>query len=430
MQATLVNDWWMTTDTGSSMGTTNTFGITSKQQHNAEKIYNYFHNLGWSLAAIAGMIGNMQLESWLSPAIVQAGHRSYFPNNAANLADVPNSAAIGFYNPNDHSAGGYGLGLVQWDGYTSTAPAGHKLVSFAERYNLTWYDGDTQLFRIQREKETNIQFQSATVDGITWTWANYVVTNGTPEQAAKVWRICYEVAASGTDETRQQNARYWYDYFSQTPEPTTGWIPGTTFAQYALSYDGQYMPYSQYDCIGFVNEVWRDIVIVSQNNWNLTNGTNSLWRSTRTFSTTDPNGTNPTVELWYKDTIANCVSRYGSIPTGALLFHQIGEAGPPPIPSQYAGDGIGNFVHVGIYCGNNEVMQSGGQDSGSVPGGGVHKSTYDPAAWNYVAFVVWVDPTGSQPGPEPPQPTSDILDILLMWYTNKREVLKNVKKTV
>ena len=42
MNATLINDWWMTTDTGGSMGTTNTSGITSKQQHNAEKIYNYF----------------------------------------------------------------------------------------------------------------------------------------------------------------------------------------------------------------------------------------------------------------------------------------------------------------------------------------------------------------------------------------------------
>ena len=29
MQDTLVNDWWMTTDTGGSMGTTNTSGITT-----------------------------------------------------------------------------------------------------------------------------------------------------------------------------------------------------------------------------------------------------------------------------------------------------------------------------------------------------------------------------------------------------------------
>ena len=63
MQATLVNDWWMTTDSGGSMGSTDTSGITDKQKHNAEKVYNYFSALGWSLSAIAGMLGNMQVES-------------------------------------------------------------------------------------------------------------------------------------------------------------------------------------------------------------------------------------------------------------------------------------------------------------------------------------------------------------------------------
>ena len=48
MQATLVNEWWMTTDTGGTMGTTDTSGITSKQEHNATKVYNYFSSLGWS----------------------------------------------------------------------------------------------------------------------------------------------------------------------------------------------------------------------------------------------------------------------------------------------------------------------------------------------------------------------------------------------
>lgn len=439
MQATLVNDWWMTTDSGGSMGTTNTSGITEKQKHNATKIYNYFSGLGWSLSAIAGMIGNMQLESWLSPALVEGTHRSQFPNRAASLSDVDNTTALEYYNHSDHSAGGYGLGLAQWDGYTSTSPAGHKLVSFAIRYNLNWYDGDTQLFRIKREKETNIQWQPATVSGTRWTWDNYTTNNETPETSARIWRICYEVASSGTDQTRQENARYWYDYFYDSPpgpgpgpgpEPSDDWIPGIDFANLALSYNGQYLPYSQYDCIGFVNLVWRDIPIVAQNNWNLTNGTNSLWRSTRTFNTTDPNGVNPTVELWYKDTIQNCIATYGAIPTGALLFHQVGEEGPPPIPSQYAGDGIGNFVHVGIYCGNNEVMQSGGRDAGSVPGGGVHKSTYDPSAWNYVAFVVWVDCSGAGPGPEPPEP-EPFPDWLKLWYTqNKERRVKIVKRTI
>ena len=421
MQPALINDWYLTTDT--HLGTSNNTGVTAEQKHNAEKVYLYFNDLGWSLSAIAGMLGNMQHESFLSPAYIQATHRGSLPNSAASLSDVPNSVMLNFYNTNTR---GYGVGLVQWDGYTSTSPAGQKLVSFASRYNLNWYDGDTQLFRIKRERETNIQWTTNTLYGTSWTWNNYPTNSRTPEESARIWRICYEVGGDASDQTRQENARYWYNYLSENPpeppEPLPeGWITGVEFSNLALAYNGQYMPYDQYDCIGFVNKVWQDIPAVG---WSLTSGTNSLWRSTRTFSTTSPTGVNPCPELWYKDTIANCIATYGEIPAGALLFHKISDAGPPPIPSQYAGDGIGNFAHVGIYCGNNEVMQSGGRDSASVPGGGVHKSTYDPDAWNYVAFVVFVDPT-SGGGPEPPEPEFPYW-LLFFVNNNKRRINKYV----
>ena len=224
MQAALINDWWITTDTGGSMGTTNTSGITDKQQHNASKVYYYFQPLGWTMNAIAAMVGNMQLESWLSPGLIQGTNRYRLPNSAANLSDVPNNVMINFYDGYyGLSGGGFGIGLVQWDGDTNTAPAGQKLVSFAERYNLNWYDGNTQVYRIQREKETNIQWQPQTLGSTYWTWDSFTSSTDSPEDLAYVWRVCYEVAASGTDSTRQANARYWYDYFGGIP-PTP---PGT-----------------------------------------------------------------------------------------------------------------------------------------------------------------------------------------------------------
>ena len=442
MQATLINNWWLTTDTGGSMGTTNTSGITEKQKHNATNVYNYFSALGWSLSAIAGMLGNMQLESWLSPALIQGTHRSQLPNSAASLSDVPNSVMINFYGNS-----GYGVGLVQWDGYTSTPPAGQKLVSFAERYNLNWYDGDTQCYRIQREKETNIQWQNGTVDGIYWNWNTYITNTETPEKSAHAWRVCYEVAASGTDTTRQENARYWYDYFHDvppTPPIPDDWISGEDFSTLAVAYDpditGHNIPYTELDCYGFVQKVWRDIQAVSSSD-TLCNpashhtGTNTLWRmnvspyDNWTFNTTSPDNQNPCPVLWYKDTISNCIAEYGEIPAGTLLFHKIGEDDRPEIPSYYRGDGIGNYAHVGIYIGNNQVMQSGGRDSSSVPGGGVHRSTYDSSAWNYCAFVVWVDPTGSGPTPPPPPPPT-LPNWLLMFYNKNRRLIKNVKRYV
>ena len=395
MVVTLWNDWYLSSDL--YIGTNNTTGITAEQQHNATKIYNFLTSEGWTLNAIAGLLGNAQFESTLNPACVYP--ESMFPNNAASLADIDNSIAL----PKDNAA----LGMVQWKGHTDNAPAGHKLVSYAERHNLNWYDGDTQLSRWHIEVRDGYQFTPQAVDGVYWTWQTYINSTGTPETLAKVFAKCYEGDPSAI-ATRQSNARYWYEYFQNTPPtpptPTpTDWITGHEFAQLALAYNGQYLPYSQYDCIGYVNLVWRDIPVVHDNNWNLTNGTNSIWRSSRTFNTVSPIMQNPTPELWYQDTIANCAANYGTIPEGALLFHKISDEGPPPIPPEYAGDGIGNFVHVGIYVGNGQVMQSGGQDSGSIPGGGVHLSNYDPSAWNYVAFVVYVDCTGEIP-PEPPEP--------------------------
>lgn len=441
MQITLYNDWYVRTD-----GRLGPYNVTSSQQptteqiYNATKIYNYFNALGWSLSAICGMIGNMMHESTINPAFIQATHRGDLPNNAQDLSDVPNSVMLSFY-----GTGANGIGLVQWDGSTSTPPAGQKLVSFAERYNYIWYDGDCQVFRIKREKETNIQWTTHTYYGIQWTWNNYVTNTRTPEESAHIWRRCYEVAQAGDTESGV-NARWFYDYFSGGPTPPTpdDWISGTDFSTLAVAYDpditGVQIPYSQMDCIKFVQTVWRDIQAVSSSDTLCSPlGTNTLWRTNtpqypnlvKTFNTTSPDSQNPCPVLWYKDTIANCISTYGAIPAGTLLLHQISEAGPPAIPSQYEGDGIGNFAHIGIYIGNNEVMQSGGRDSGSVPGGGVHRSTYDSSAWNYVAFVVYVDPTGGGPTPPPPPPPPSLPDWLILWYTtNKRKVIKSVKRNV
>lgn len=221
MQAELYNDWWTTTDNGGSMGTTDSSGVTDKQQHNAAKVYAYFRGLGWTVNAIAGIVGNMQLESWLSPGLIQGTNRYRLPNSAANLSDVPNSVMINFYDGYyglDH--GGFGIGLTQWDGDTPTPPAGQKLVSFAERYNMIWYDGDTQIYRIRREQETNIQWQAQTLDSTYWTWDEFIHSEELPERLAYVWRVCYEVADPDTDPVRANNARYWYDWF--IAHPTTG----------------------------------------------------------------------------------------------------------------------------------------------------------------------------------------------------------------
>ena len=424
MSAELYNDWYVSaewSDIGPSHGS-----VSNYQTHNVDKIYQIFHNLGWSDNAIAGMVGNMQYESGLDPACS-------YPKIGNTLSTIGNSYATSY--PDN------AYGLVQWKGRGGTDPNNNQLVGYAIRHGSEWYDGDIQMERLTWEYNQPAKFHPQTVDGVYYTFASYASSTDSPSQLAKVWMVCYEGTYSVLSY-RQTNAEYWYDYFSSGPTPPTpdDWISGTDFSNLALAYDpditGQDIPYSTWDCIQFVQAVWRDIQAVSASDTLCSPlGTNTLWRTNtsqypnlvKTFNTTSPDNQNPTPVLWYKDSISNCIAQYGEIPAGTLLLHQIGEDDNPQIPSRYRGDGIGNFAHIGIYCGNNTVMQSGGRDSGSVPGGGVHRSTYDSSAWNYVAFVVYVDPTGS-PGPGPgPEPGPTIRQWLYLWYTNNRkELSRNV----
>lgn len=424
----LYNGYWVYLR--DSMGSSH-LDPSDKQINNAEKIYQNLISQGYTAAAAAGILGNMQTESGLSPGALQ-NHLSMLPNQGQHLDDLTNYVMLSYASRNDD---GYGTGLIQWDSYTPTAPAGNVIASFAIRYDYEWYDGDCQLFRLQREFETDGQYHYWDKYNHTpnITWAEFKNFTGTPEDAADIFRQCRERSSGNPtgNQNRRDNARFWFDYFSGEPPTPTGWIYGDIFAGYALSYDGQYLPYSQYDCIGFVNLVWHDIPSAPANitlgSDGQHHGTNTLWRSTRTFNTTDPYGIYPTNELWWKGTLSDCYTQFGEIPAGALLFHQIGENDNPPIPDYYRGDGIGNFAHVGIYCGDNLVMQSGGRDAGSIPGGGVHLSDYDPSAWTHVAFVVYVDCIDTLP----PEPTFDLLDIILLWYNNNNKgVNRRVRKFI
>lgn len=436
MAAELRSGWWVSAnqyEVGPSSGAASDY-----QKINATNVYNTFRSLGFTVQAISAVIGNMMYESCLDPGCVYP--KSSFPNQGATLADLDNDYAI------DITQSAYGL--VQWLGTTTTEPAGNQLVSYAIRHDSQWYEGQIQMDRLSWEFSAGVKFHPQTVDGTYWTFSSFAASTATPETLAKVWMVCYEGTYSVLD-TRKTNARYWYDYFGgdpgpgpdpdppptppepeppdpgpePPPSPFPDWVSGSTFAIQAIYYDGMYLPYDEVDCWDFVNMVWRDIPYVRTNDWNLTAGTNSLWRSTRTFLTTSPFAQNPTPELWYKDTIASCTARFGALPTGCLLFHKISDEGPPAIPSQYAGDGIGNFAHVGIYIGYGEVMQSGGRDASTVPGGGVHRSAYDPDAWNYVAFPCYVICSDS-PLPKPPKWLYNLM------VNRKKEVVKHVKRII
>ena len=114
---------------------------------------------------------------------------------------------------------------------------------------------------------------------------------------------------------------------------------GKEFADNALLSKWDRYTYDQLDCQAFVEAVLKDIGVRKSDgsvyNWS---GSNSMYRNYYTGH----------------GTIEDCIKAYGCLPVGAFVYVWK----PDGEPEQYKKDGLGNFSHVGIYCGNDIVRDS------------------------------------------------------------------------
>ena len=143
---------------------------TEEMQGNALEMYTYFSGKGWSLNAIAGMLGNMQRESTLNPGIWQG-------LNSGN------------------SSGGFGL--VQWtpstkytnwaanNGYEASDPVGQ----------MRWID-----------EVTGTSGEWIQVSGYTLSWESFKKSEKTPEYLASAFLKNFERAGVSAETERQTNA--------------------------------------------------------------------------------------------------------------------------------------------------------------------------------------------------------------------------------
>lgn len=238
MNVTQINGWYMATDNRIGEWSTVYQNPTPEQEFNANIVRSFFLNENWSLEAICGMLGCMQGESTINPAFIQATNRYRLPNNAADISDVPNIIMKNFYKEYYAVTNrAFAIGIVQWDGYTNaTVPGGtekqQKLVSYAMRNNIIWYDGWTQMYRLKGEQEYDVNnqthafFQAVTISGITYDFNNYPYATASPEILAEAWTAGYERNAGGVGY-RAGNARWWYNYFTDPLAPAV--IPPQNF---------------------------------------------------------------------------------------------------------------------------------------------------------------------------------------------------------
>ena len=228
----LYNGFWLSPNLRIGAWSTQTEAPTQEQQINANNIKSFFEIENWTLEAICGMLGNMQAESTLNPALIQETNRWRLPNSGTDLDTLPNTVMQNFYKEYyGVSSRAFGVGLVQWDGYTQVdaTTRQQKLVAYCIRNQYNWYDGWAQCYRIRGEWEKDDQyhfFKPTTVNGVTYTFSNYVTSTATPETLAQAWQQGYERNAGGLG-FRGTNARSWYNWFNSpaAPDPVTPMLP-------------------------------------------------------------------------------------------------------------------------------------------------------------------------------------------------------------
>lgn len=160
-----------------------------QQQVNARYIWAYLQARGWTLNAVAGILGNMQSESSINPGRWQ------------------NDDVL----PSDPTYAGYGL--VQWTPYT-------KYTNWI--INQGFSDPsiiDANLYRIIYELNNNIQWIAT--EQYNYSFSEYSRSNDSPYNLALAFLANYERPENPNQPIRGTQAEYWYEYLGGLPPTPT-----------------------------------------------------------------------------------------------------------------------------------------------------------------------------------------------------------------
>lgn len=159
--------------------TGNRYLSMSEMQNNADIMYAFFTEKGWTVNAISAMFGNMQTESTLNPGIWE------------NL---------------DPFVGGYGL--VQWTPYTH----------YSDWAGDGWQDnGQKEMERIIYELENHLQWISTSL--YPMTFREFSQSDKPPAYLAQAFLYNYERPTVKPQPARSKQAEYWYQYFTGHEPP-------------------------------------------------------------------------------------------------------------------------------------------------------------------------------------------------------------------
>ena len=162
--------------------TGNRYLSMTEMQNNADIMYSFFTDHGWTVDAVAAMLGNMQTESTLNPGIWEG------------------------LTPPSTGQTKVGYGLVQWTPYTK----------YSDWAGDGWKDnGQKEMERIIYEMEHHLQWISTSL--YPMTFQEFTTSEKPPAYLAQAFLYNYERPKVKPQPARSRQAEYWYEYLAGHP---------------------------------------------------------------------------------------------------------------------------------------------------------------------------------------------------------------------
>lgn len=175
----------------------------SEKEINARYIWNYLGSKGWTINAVAGLLGNLESESTLSPTLWQSRIEG----------SIINSDGTHSLNMSVLAGRSSGYGLVQWTPYS-------RYTNWCKSNGLNYWDIDSQLARIIYETQhpseawalpsynRSYVFRGDSFYGFSFN--DFITSTKDPGWLAACFAFCYEKpdASNNTLSDREKNAGY------------------------------------------------------------------------------------------------------------------------------------------------------------------------------------------------------------------------------
>lgn len=214
----LIDGWWVGLR-ATTLGGLYVNNPSDKHINNAYKVRSGLRIQGYNDISIAGVLGNMFLESGISGGALQnyGSSLSLLPNNGEHLSELDNVTMQAFCSTTERK---FGTGLIQWDVLGTT----NKIADYAIAHNMMWYSGDLQLMRLADEYNHDVNVDPSHpmfwFGDYSYTWDQFINYNGTPANAADIFRVNRERGGDDTIQQRKDSATFWYQYFIDHPYQT------------------------------------------------------------------------------------------------------------------------------------------------------------------------------------------------------------------